>query len=357
MFEPQYMDLLCALVACRPISGDIKAVNAAQDVLKDFLDRNNIYNTVEIINDRKVVFAATRPVKSVDYLFNAHIDVVPAASDEQYTVVQEGSRLYGRGVGDDLGNAVLLVQLLCECNTPDISAGVIFTADEEIGGKTTAAMVERGYRAEKCALVMDSWGGGHLGVAQKGILSLKLTARGSSGHSSVPWSKDNCIEKLFAGYLKLKEQWIQPTNEEPWGDSLAACQVNAGFAHNQIPDHADMVINIRYINAGDRQAIIDKVRDVTNLEVEVYEGCLPMVSDSSAFELQRLVKLISKYRNLDESVRRLNGATDARHLINMNVPVGITGLATNGAHGARESLNMESIAPTLAMLKEFIGAK
>lgn len=353
MIEQCYLDLLKNMMLCRPVSQDIEAVNNAQDVLKKFLDERNIYNVCENINGRKTLFASTVPTRTPDYLFNAHIDVVPAISEDQYTLKIENDRLYGRGTGDDLLNAVLLVKLLCEPQKKGISAGAIFTADEEIGGSTTAGMVERGYSAKKCVVVMDSWGGGYLTIAQKGILTLKVTARGAGGHSSVPWAKENCIEKLFDAYARLKAQWIQPTAENQWGDSLALCQVNAGITHNQIPDTAEMVLNIRYTRAENQQKIIDTVANITGLEVEVLCNSLPTSSDENNEHLQRLADLISEHRQLDKKFRRMNAATDARHFCNTGIPVGITGTASNGAHSANEYALISAIEPTMQILQRF----
>ena len=82
MVKKEIFDLLTTLVKCRPVSNDIASVNSAHDVLKAFLDAKGIYNVTEMINERKVLYAATRETKEPDYLFNAHIDVVPPVNEE-----------------------------------------------------------------------------------------------------------------------------------------------------------------------------------------------------------------------------------------------------------------------------------
>ena len=352
MVNKEIFDLLTTLVKCRPVSDDIAAVNAAHDVLKAFLDKNNIYNVTEIINERKVLYAATVETKTPDYLFNAHIDVVPPVTEEQFTPRMEGNIMYGRGPGDDLGNAVALVQLLLNVAKKHVSAGVIFTADEEIGGLTTAEMVTRGYKAKKAIVVVDG-GGENIISAEKGMISLRLTAKGRGGHASAPWAYDNPIEKLFTAFNSLKADWDHPTADDQWKDSLAITQINAGAVHNQIPETASMVINIRYTADENRWGIMEKVRS-TGLEVQFVEECPPVISDSNDPILRRLQKITAEVRNKPCSFVKMNGATDARHLKSLNIPIAIMGIIGGGAHSANEFADLNSIEVLTEIFERFI---
>lgn len=353
----EYLTLAQDLIRCRPVSSDIAGVNRACDVLKSFLDARNIFNVVELIGQRKVLYASTCREKVCDYLLNGHIDVVPAAYPEQFEPFVKDGRLYGRGAIDDLGNAVLAVQLLCENIASGASLGVIFTADEEIGGSTTKGMVELGYGAGKCVVVLDSWASGGINIAQKGILSLKLTARGDGGHSSVPWAGVNPIDRLMNGYMKFAQSWVNPDAGDQWHDTMAATQLNAGFAHNQIPDTAEMVVNFRCISEESMREILQRITEVTGLEVEVVESCLPVVSDPGSSELQRLLKILSEERRIDAEYHRMNGATDARHFGKLGVPVAIMGMLGGGVHAGNEYLDLSTYQPTLKALQRFISEK
>ena len=357
MMKAEYLELVQNMIRCKAVSKDAEAVNRSHDLLKAFLDARNVYNVTEVIDGRKTLYAATQPGKVCDYLLNAHIDVVPAAYENQFEPYVEDNRLYGRGAGDDLGNAMLMVQLICENTNSNISVGAIFTSDEEIGGHTAAAMVKLGYLPRKCAVVLDSWGRGGVNIAQKGILSLKLTARGQGCHSSTPWNKENPIDKLLQGYMKFAAMWDNGNGENMWCNTMAATQLNAGFAHNQIPDKAEMVINFRCISNEMIDDLQKKVPEITGLETEVVEICYPMVSDPADPELNRLLKLLGEERQNDPQFQRMNGATDARHLGGLGLPVAIMGLRTSGAHAAVEYLDLTSYQPTLNTLQRFIAGE
>ena len=108
----EYIALLEDLIRCRPVSSDIPAVNNATMRMRDFLSAHGLYCTLEESADgRKLLYAAPREGKKPDYLFNAHLDVVPAL-ESMFTPVQQGNRMYGRGATDCLGNAVAVARFL-----------------------------------------------------------------------------------------------------------------------------------------------------------------------------------------------------------------------------------------------------
>ena len=353
MLEQKYYDLLLAMLGCRPQSGNRENLNKCHDVIKAFLEKEGLSCATEKIMDYKVLYSSVDGGKTPDILLNAHIDVVPVSYPEQWEPQLEGDLLYGRGPGDDHGNAIASLITLLEAKKRGLSVGVIFTADEEIGGLTTKGMIDLGYGAKKIAIVMDSWGGGKIVSAEKGLLSIKITAKGRGGHASAPWALENPIETLCLAFCRLRENWINPTAENSWGDSLAPTILGGGSVHNQIPDSASMVLNIRYTGDTPKDALIDKVRTITGLEVEEMESCRPVVTDTSDPALQLLNKSVMKYRATDGSFTFMHGATDARHLVELGIPIAIMGIEGGGAHSAREYANLASIAPTVELLLDF----
>ncbi|NMA21142.1 MAG: M20 family metallopeptidase [Lentisphaerae bacterium] len=347
------IELLSELIRCRPVTSDIAAVNRAMQVMHRYLQEKGVFCVIEEVNGRQVLFASTAPGKVHDLLLNAHIDVVPA-DPELFEPRLEGDRLYGRGASDDLSNAVCIAHVLCR-QLGKASVGAIFTADEEIGGSTTAAMIQRGYVGRKFAIVMDG-PNGRIAIAQKGIQIVKLIAKGRGGHASAPWSFDNPIDKLIDGYLRLRQQWPEVTAEQQWQNTMAPCMLEAGFAGNQIPDEASMVINIRYIQHSDREKILAQIKDLTGLELETDRHCDPVVSDENAPELHLLSRAIQKYMpEYPSDFVRMNGATDARHMLSMGVPIAITSVVGQGAHSRCEWAELPSIDKYVQILEEVIA--
>jgi succinyl-diaminopimelate desuccinylase len=347
------VSLLSELIRCRPMSSDIAAVNSAMQVMRRYLQEKGVHCVIEEVGERQVLYASTLPGKMQDMLLNAHIDVVPA-EPEMFEPRLEGDRLYGRGASDDLSNAVCIAHLLCR-QLGKTSVGAIFTADEEIGGFTTEAMIQRGYGGRKFAIVLDG-PSCRVATAQKGIQIMKLRAKGRGGHASQPWNFDNPIDKLIDGYLRLRQQWPVVTADNQWQNTMAPCMLEAGFAVNQIPDEASMVINFRYIESSERLAIIEMAKKLTGLEVELDRQCEPVVSDENAPELQILAKAIEKYfPERERGFVRMNGATDARHILSLGVPIAISSVNGEGAHSRNEWAELSSIDKYVKLLEEVIA--
>jgi len=348
------LELLKKLMACEAISEKVENVNAAMEVMASYLRSKNVCCKIENINGRHALYASTTPGKQQDVLLNVHLDVVPPSVPGQFTLTHHDGLYWGRGVHDDQGPAICVAQVLAHyAGKPGLSA--IFTADEEIGGATTEAMVDLGYVPKRLGIVVDG-PACCVAAAQKGILVLKLTAHGKGGHSSKPWNFDNPIDMLIDGYRRLKRDWrVKASAYDAWHNTMAPCVIEGGFVENQIPDTASMVINFRYTKPEDYDKLIEMVRKKTGLEVTVSRSCPPVVTKEENPLLQGLLKTLKKhYPNMNPRFVRMNGATDARHLIKCNVPIAITGLPGEGPHSANEGLEEDAIEKYRALLIDFL---
>ena len=347
------LSLLEALIRCRPVSSDVNAVNRAMRLIQEFLQARQVPCVMEESDSRLVLYASTHPGKQQALLLNAHVDVVPAEG-ELFEPRLEDGRLYARGASDDLGNVVCMVELLCR-QLGKASIGAIFSADEEIGGASTAAMIQKGYGASRMAIVLDG-PSCRVANAQKGIMILRLTARGKGGHAAAPWEHDNPIDKLMDGYLRFRAQWKQPSAEQQWQNSMAACKIEAGYADNQIPDEASMTINFRFLEQDDPEKIIAQLKELSGLEVEGGRHCSPMFSDENSPELQKLLGLIHQYYPQQPAeFLKMNGATDARHMQSLGVPIAISSVLGEGAHSKVEWLELESIDKYIRIIEELLA--
>jgi carboxypeptidase PM20D1 len=137
----------------------------------------------------------------------AHLDVVPVEGPWQHDAfsgaVVDG-QVWGRGTLDDKGALVAVCEavetLLEQDVTPAQDVWLSFGCDEEVFGQAAGAAVEllreRGVAPwfvvdEGGAIAHDAFAGvtrpiGVVGVTEKGIMSLHLTASGRGGHASTP---------------------------------------------------------------------------------------------------------------------------------------------------------------------------
>jgi acetylornithine deacetylase/succinyl-diaminopimelate desuccinylase-like protein len=351
-------ELLDRLLRIPSVSGDIPHVNEAVDFLRDYLVGKGVECAVETMEDgRKILYATTLPgCKTPDYLFNSHLDVVPADDPAMFVPVVKDGRVYARGAEDCKGNAVVAAQILVDLNGK-ASVGAVFATDEETGGRTSARMVELGYVARKMVMVLDA-GAYHIVNAQKGIRILKIRAKGCGGHSSRPWAFQNPIEMLFEGYARLRAAWPEMP-EDKWGDSVAPCMIASGFANNQIPDEAEMTLNIRFVTPGDSGRIIQMAREAfTGCEVASDGATEPVFCDEDHPEMRRLQEAMKRrFPGKEIPFTRMMGATDARHYTNAGAPIAMIGIVGDGAHAHVEWSDLASMDEYADLLEDFVSQK
>lgn len=339
-----------------PASGNQAALNKNAAKLRRHLETRAVSCSIHDINGLHVLHATTCPGKCPDYLLNAHMDVVPVIADEQKNPILKDGILHGRGALDCLGSVACISEILMNAlGKANVSA--FFTMDEELGGSTTKAMIEKGFTAKKSIVIIDG-GFASIAYAQKGIISLRLTAHGRGGHSSTPWRFDNPIDRLLDGYFRLRSAWKQPTEQDFWQNSMSATVISGGKVTNQIPDTAELTLNIRYTDPENFDAIMRFVKEKTDLQVDLQRQSDPVSMSPDHPELHRLQ---SYYENALHGktlrVERICGASDARHCSKLGIPVLIIGLDGQGVHSVDEYCRIASIDIVRDVVLDYINVQ
>ena len=340
--------LLKQCMAFQPVSDRLDNVNRLVAFLNSYLKKAGVYTRVETLQGRKILYAATRATQLPAILFSAHLDVVPA-TDAEFKIREKSGWLWGRGSADCLGHCALLAELLIALKG-QADVGVIFATDEEIGGLTTRAMVEKGYRGKLAVIVDTNQPNRELCVAQKGICTIKLTAAGKACHGSTPWLGDNAIDRLIEGYVKVKSLFpaVKPGRE--WKNTCSANIINAGTVFNRIPDHAEMVLDIRHTEITTPVRLLRDLRKISGLKAECIQTSPVVFCDAQHPVLKQFAQFMSRHLGHPVPISRMNGATDARHFSALKVPIAILGAWGENIHGAGERVNINSLLEHQRML-------
>jgi acetylornithine deacetylase/succinyl-diaminopimelate desuccinylase-like protein len=159
-----------------------------------------------------------------------HMDVV-GADPSEWTVppfdgaVKDGS-LWGRGALDSKLTGALQVAVLIRLKRENVPLNrdviLLASADEEEGGRWgTGWMVERHWKLLNPAYVIDEGGFGFRGVfsykddvvyacavGEKKVLGLRVSARGRSGHASMPYD-DNPHDILRRALTRIEQTFVR----------------------------------------------------------------------------------------------------------------------------------------------------
>jgi len=262
-------------------------------------------------------------------LLAAHSDVV-GVEKEKWTVdpfagVVKDGYVFGRGAIDFKGGLAVFAEaaMMLARNKVPLARDVIFLAEADEEGRplNTSWLAQNGHWDKMdCEFALNEGGwiikdaAGRvkyvsISTADKGGLSLVLTARGTSTHSSMP-RPDNAIFRLSKALARLADYETRPqltpatrqffltlakTSEPPMSqyfrdlvespdpkaveradkeiskdpllhaimrNTIAPVILNGGFRSNVIPGSAEATINIRTIPGTDPDALIKEVQAV-----------------------------------------------------------------------------------------------
>lgn len=196
-------------------------------------------------------------------VFSTHFDCVPPFLPSR----EEGGILYGRGACDAKGilsAQVAAAERLRAAGRTNI--GLLFVAGEERGSDGAVAANRIASRSE--FLINGEPTDNRLARATRGVLRVRLVAKGRAAHSGYPDLGESAIEKLLDAMIALRGgQW--PEDPALGRTHYTIGVMSGGVAPNVIPAHADAEVTFRTV--GDHDAVRSALRRVVGDRVVVEE--------------------------------------------------------------------------------------
>lgn len=341
--ETELVDLTAQLIRFPSMHSRPEEIGRCVDFIQGWLERQGV--AVRRLTHHGVpTLLALRPDGSVPVLLMSHVDVVDAP-EALFSPRIENGRLYGRGAIDDKYAAalsmVLVRDMLAELrrrgrSQAELPCGLLISGDEEVGGHHGARQALAGLRAD-FAIALDGGRPDKIVVREKGILRLKLVARGRTAHGARPWLGENAIERLIADYGRIRAHF--PSRDpDHWERTLNFSRIQAGGAVNQVPDHAEALFDVRYTEHDDIEALVAALRREIAGELEVVER-EPLFYGGASPLCERLAALAG-----GPELGREHGASDARFLSEFGIPGIVWGAdGEESAHAPDERLVLESL--------------
>jgi acetylornithine deacetylase/succinyl-diaminopimelate desuccinylase-like protein len=355
-------------------------------------------------------------------LIHAHLDVVPFDPAE-WTLhplsgeVRDGY-LWGRGAVDMKHMAAMTLavarQFKRDGTVPPRDLIFAFVSDEEAGGVLGAQwLVEhRPELFEGATEAISEVGGFSVTLAddvrgylietgEKGVMWLRLKARGVAGHGSM-LSEDNAVAKLAAGVARLDQHEFPliltdavrdfltivsevtgvPFDEDDpeaavarlgglsrmigatLRDTANVTMFNAGYRANVVPSVADATVDGRFL-PGRAEAFERELRDVLGPEIEVQSQFLPAVE--TTFDGRLVDRMTAAIRAEDPTAQMLpymlSAGTDAKSFQRLGIRnFGFAPLKlppdldfTALFHGVDERVPTEALEFGAAVLRRFLS--
>ncbi len=211
-----------------------------------------------------------------EVVLSTHFDCVPPFFSSRV----DGDRLYGRGSCDAKGilaAQVAAAELLRREGEPRI--GLLFVVGEERGsdGARAADTAASGSRFLIDGEPTDS----RLGRATRGILRLRLSARGRAAHSSFPDLGESAIDKLIDALVSLRTFGL-PADDVLGRTHYTVGLISGGVAPNVVSPSAEAEVMFRTVTDAaevrraiasiERQISIEHVLEVPPVKLTTIEG-------------------------------------------------------------------------------------
>ena len=336
------------LIRIPSVSSNIVEVNRAVDFLDGELGRDGLYRQIETMPDgRRVLFAANESTKRPDILLSAHLDVVPEKDPSQFVPRRENGRIYGRGASDCKEHVILCARLMRELKGR-VSIGAIFGSDEEIGGMSTAFMLDKGYGAAEMVIVLDSEQFA-ITTRQKGLARYVIEADAPPTHAGmVKGAPPNAVRELILSYEAAAAE-IPDFEDGTWRDVMMLERVSG------TREHAEMEISVRCARKGGFESVENLLRNKFKRDLRcLRKGEAVLLDETQPYLVAFRERMRRAWPNRKVDFYHLNSSTDARHLQRLNLPMLILGVDARGAHTATEYVEIPSLDEYAVLIESYL---
>jgi len=219
-------------------------------------------------------------------LLNSHLDTVPPCAGwegDPFTPEWHGARLQGLGSNDAKGcvAAILLAAFQLSKQNLDGEVVVALSAEEETGGHGIATILDR--LGSFDAAVVGEPTGLRVCAAQRGLLVLKCTAHGQSGHvaHAQMLGTDNAIHKAARDISRIAAMDF-PAHPLLGSQKAQVTQIQGGLRRNQVPDACEFFIDLRTGPDQDHDALAADFQGLLESDVTVHsKRYMPKGTDPS----------------------------------------------------------------------------
>lgn len=353
------------LVAIPSTADNLRALHQSVEYVADFVATKAPGITIERFEQNGITSflaykAKERPEK-FDILLNAHVDVVPAMPG-QFMAVEKDGRLYGRGVLDMKGTAMVLASVFCELvNDVPYSLALQIVSDEENAGYNGAQyQIAQGVRAEFAIMGEYSNHRDAIYNAARGLCWTEIAFKGRAAHGGHPWHGDNALLRASKFIEKLLQKYPIPS-EETWTTTATIASLSTpNDAYNRVPDYAVIKIDFRFTNDDEAFKNEESVRGlVASIDPEAelihINTFSPAVHASPENPyVKGLGSAMAKITDIEPRLMSRPASSDGRHFAAVGIQCVEFGLYGHNSHSDDEYVELASFDEYAAVLRTFL---
>lgn len=355
--DTDFIELTKKLIAIQSTADKPTELKRCADLLADYFKDSQLVVRRYEQEDKPSLVITSGKKKTPQVFLNGHFDVVPG-EPEQFQPQIKAGRLYGRGAYDMKGAVAVMVCLMRDLaleRSPLLEkVGLMLVGDEEVGGfNGSKYLLAKGYKP-RC-LVVGEPTDFKIGDQAKGILWLKMVAKGKSAHGAYPWKGDNAVLKMTRAVNRIADQFPVP-DKEVWETMVNVGRIEGGQAANIVPSHCEVTLDFRYVPGEDIDALVERVRILVSDEVELRlvmrePAVVSHQEDKYAVFLKKGIEEVLGQKAVFVSK---HGSSDARFFSEVGVAAFEFGPIGSGHHSEAEWVKIQSLVKYYKVIKEIV---
>ena len=296
---------------------------------------------------------------SKQILLLGHFDTVwPIGQLARMPLKRESGRLHGPGVFDmkaGIALAMLATRAVIDRGALDgCRIVMLWTTDEEVGSRTSRALIEAEASRSDAVLVFEpSLPGGALKTSRKGVGQFELVVRGVSAHAGLDPGKGVSAVRELARQIVAIDDLQDPAN----GVTLTVGIVSGGTRANVVPAEARATVDARAITRADADRVQRAMRALTphlqGASIEVTGGFdrPPLERTDGVARLFGQAKGVASAMGIDLKEGSAGGGSDGNFTAALGVPtLDGFGAIGDGAHAIHEHVEIDSLVPRAATI-------
>jgi acetylornithine deacetylase/succinyl-diaminopimelate desuccinylase-like protein len=311
-------------------------------------------------SEHPALVVTTQDSMRPDIFLVAHMDVVPA-SKRLFNPEIAGKKLIGRGAYDMKMAIACYLLLFHELRDrlPELNIGLMLTSDEEEGGMHgVKRLLESGYSSQ-VAFLPDGGFDWNFEEEAKGVLQIKISARGKSSHSSRPGQGENAIEILIGAISDIHRHFEElRARFGEYHPTVNVGMIHGGRAVNQVPAFVEANIDIRHPHALAGKELYE---DITKLLRRDPRLTVEITAEGASFHVDvrkrpfvQFQKIAREMYGIDIGKVRSNGASDARFFGERDIPILVISPHGGNIHSDEEWVDLEDLTRFYHVLKEWV---
>lgn len=190
-------------------------------------------------------------------VMDAHLDTVPAAASytrDPFDPGNDPDTVWGLGSNDDGGSVAAMTAAFrnhLQCTSPKVNLILCLVCEEERAGKGGSQLIygaggpfADGTLPRPDSFIVGEPTGMKAATSERGLLVIDAEAKGVSGHAA----RNEGVNALYIAMddIQALRSHVFGRHSDIMGDvKLNVTQIQAGTAHNVIPDSCRFVVDIR----------------------------------------------------------------------------------------------------------------